>query len=38
VDSALGAQIMNAICAQAPVKLLRDLEKAANTVPKHIKA
>jgi hypothetical protein len=38
VDSALGAQIMNAICTQAPVKLLRDLEKAANTVPKHTKA
>ncbi|CAM9582498.1 unnamed protein product, partial [Choristocarpus tenellus] len=30
VDSALGASIVNALCAQAPVKLLMSLERAAN--------
>lgn len=31
VDSAIGAKITNALCAQAPVKLLTSLEKTANT-------
>lgn len=33
VDSRIGAKIANALCAQAPVKLLTSLEKAANTPP-----
>ncbi|CAM9316264.1 unnamed protein product [Chrysoparadoxa australica] len=33
VDSAIGAKLMNALCAKAPVKMLKCLEKAANSPP-----
>ncbi|CAM9941580.1 unnamed protein product [Phaeothamnion confervicola] len=34
VDSALGAKIVNMLCAQAPVRLLQRLEAAANSPPR----
>lgn len=33
VDSKMGAKIVNALCAKAPVKLLISLERAANCAP-----